>query len=136
MKQLPIILLAIIPFIEIWLMIWIGHLSGAGVVLLSWLVAGMIGWSVLRQAGAGTLVTAHNRIRNGENPGPELLDGALRMLGAVLLIIPGYLSDLSGVLLLVPWIRTWLKLRILAHFASVAASADGVIEGEVVNHEE
>lgn len=137
MSQIPMIALVVLPFIEIWLMIWVGHWTGGGMVLLALLLSGIIGWQLLRFAGSGMLRAAHACLRRGESPERELLDGAMRMLGAILWIIPGFLSDLFGLLLLFPWMRTLLGVWLLAHWPQT--SDPTIIEGEILHkqsHEE
>ncbi|NGZ05559.1 MAG: FxsA family protein [Magnetococcales bacterium] len=130
MARIPILMLVVLPFVEIWLMIWVGQMFGAGTVVLALLTAGVMGWWLFQQAGSGTLLAAHACLRCGESPGRELLHGALRMLGALLLMIPGFLSDGIGLLLLIPWFRLLIAGVILSAFQP--APDDTIIEGEVL----
>ncbi|MBF0214963.1 MAG: FxsA family protein [Magnetococcales bacterium] len=135
MKRLPIFLFVVIPFVEIWLLIWVGRHQGAGTVFLSLLASILVGVQVIRHAGSDTLRNAHERIQQGELPGGELLDGAMRMLAGILLILPGYLSDLLGLLLLIPGCRTLARhalLALLPQGLHTVNHSEEIIEGEFV----
>jgi UPF0716 protein FxsA len=87
----------------------IGVLATVLLLLLSWPVGG---W-VLREQGRAAWRRLGSAVAAGRSPGREVLDGALVVLGGVLLIVPGFLSDLLGLLVLLPPTR-WLTRRQLA----------------------
>jgi UPF0716 protein FxsA len=87
----------------------IGVLATVLLLLLSWPIGG---W-VLRERGRAAWRRLGTAVSAGRSPGREVLDGALVVLGGVLLIIPGFISDAIGALVLLPPTR-WLTRRHLA----------------------
>ncbi|MBF0296708.1 MAG: FxsA family protein [Magnetococcales bacterium] len=128
------LLLVTLPFVEIWLLIWAGRYLGAGTVLLSLVAAGLLGLTLIRTTGPRALDAIQERLLHGESPGGELLNAAMMLTAGALLVVPGYLSDLAALLLLLPWTRTPLRNRILAilirHAKPIRPAGDMVIEGE------
>lgn len=87
----------------------IGVLATVLLLLLSWPVGG---W-VLREQGRAAWRRLGTAVAAGRSPGREVLDGALIVLGGVLLIVPGFISDAIGALVLLPPTR-WLTRHHLA----------------------
>ncbi len=106
------LLLLIVPIIEIVLFIEVGGMIGVwptiGIVLLT----AIIGTAMLRRQGLAALRNLQARIAAGENPGRLLADGAMILIAGVLLLTPGFLTDMVGFLLLVPGVRGWLWSRL------------------------
>jgi UPF0716 protein FxsA len=123
-------LFVVFPLLELWLLFKVGSLIGAlptlGLVVLS----GALGAAVLRQAGWRTLL----RLQRGETPAPELAEGFLLALGGVLLLLPGLIGDVLGLLCLLPLCRHRLARRMLgrrrAHAPGDAAEGPVTLEGE------
>lgn len=86
-----------------------------GLILVS--VAGA--WLVKRE-GLGVLRRAQEHVRNGQVPGQELVDGVLILFAGALLLTPGFLTDLIGILLLVPPVRALLRATASARLAKRA----------------
>ena len=101
MRYLLIILLGF-PFAEITLMIWLSHKMGLW--LLVWFIAStVLGFSLLRHKGLGALLPLWGMMREGSVSVYQLLWPARFMLAGFLLILPGVLSDLIAILLLLPF---------------------------------
>jgi UPF0716 protein FxsA len=100
-----VLLLLVIPFVEIFVFVqvasWIGVLDAMGLLLLISLVGVAIVW----KQGASAWRRIRNELATGKVPAAALIDGGLIFLAGVLLIIPGYVSDACGLLLLVPPVR-------------------------------
>jgi UPF0716 protein FxsA len=102
-----------LPLIEIALFIAIGQAIGILPTLLGILLTGAIGALVLRWQGVATLREMQLRLQRGEIPARQMGDAMLIGLGGVLLLLPGYFTDLIGLLLLLPVTRH-LIYRLLA----------------------
>ena len=104
LRLLPLILIAL-PALEIATFIVVGSRIGVlatlGLVFLS-TVAGFV---LLRSQGIGLLGRLRADIDAGRGPERSLIDGALMVVGALLLVVPGFLTDIAGLLLFVPAIR-------------------------------
>src|SRR5690606_7472932 len=123
--RFPILLLLLLPIIELWLMIAIG--SGIGVLaVIAWLVTMIFsGINLLRYLGASSMLRAAQSVRSGGvMPAQTLADGLFKAVGAVLLIIPGFITDLLALLCFIPLVRGLLLKRWLAKVAA-SASARG-----------
>lgn len=103
-----------VPLIEIYLFVeiggWIGTWPTIGLVVLT-AVAGSV---MLRAQGRQVLARAQEKIRRGEPPVADLLDGIGLLLAGALLLTPGFLTDAVGFALLLPGARRWLAVRLWA----------------------
>ncbi len=102
-----------LPLIEIALFIVIGQAIGLLPTLLGIVLTGLIGALVLRWQGLATLREMQIRLQRGEMPARQMGDAMLIGFAGLLLLLPGYFTDLIGLLLLVPWTRE-LIYRLLA----------------------
>lgn len=100
------------PLAEIALFVEIGGRIGVPATLL-WVVAGaMLGVAAVRGLGARTMAATIAAIEGLRDPARPIAEGTLGMLGAVLLILPGFLSDAVGLALLLPPVRAALVARL------------------------
>ncbi len=129
----PLIILALLalPFIEIAVFIKVGELVGVWPTVALALFGSAAGVIVVRAAGFAMLGRARAAVARNEPPVDELLDGLCILLAGILLIVPGFVSDVLGLVLLVPWIRRHVRRRIWGMFEARERRVQGtVIEGE------
>ena len=112
------IILLLLPLLEIAGFIVVGNWIGVLATLSLIVITTLIGLFILRTQGFATLIQLQRRLHAGEHTAKNALEGALLMFGGLLLIIPGFITDIAGILLLIPVIRIltlrWLiKARIL-----------------------
>lgn len=107
-------LIGILAFIllEIGLLIWIGSKVGILSVMSLIILTAILGFVFGRNEGFKTWNKAMHAISQQQAPAREFIDGICIFLGAALLIAPGFLSDLLGILLLIPFTRSLFKLTI------------------------
>ena len=112
------ILLAIIliPIIEIYLLIKIGSQIGAITTILLIFITAIIGVYYAKYEGLKTLKSGFIQLSKSEPIGYEILSGAGIAFAALLLIIPGFLTDLVGFLLIFPVTRKFLFRKISKSF--------------------
>lgn len=107
------LLLLIVPAIEIAIFIWAGGEIGVWSVLGLIVLTAVLGSLIVRHEGLETLRRAQMAMERMEFPAEELLDGILILIGAVLLITPGFFTDALGFLIVFPLTRPpfkkWLK---------------------------
>lgn len=121
--RFPILLLLLLPILELWLMIEIGGQVGALAVVLWLLAMIVVGSNLLRYLGASSMLQAAQSVRSGgAMPAQTLADGLFKAVGAVLLIIPGFITDLMALLCFIPLVRGLLLKRWLAKIAMTASS--------------
>ena len=134
----PLFLFVALPIAEIAAFVivggWIGVLGTVGLVLLS----AASGIFLLRLQGSRTALSLQQAVGGMRNPSMDLADGAAVMVAALLLIVPGFLSDIAGLALLIPPLRAAL-LKAVASRVTVQRTAPGnarprygsdVIDGE------
>ena len=107
MSTLLFIILGI-PLIEIFIMIKIGGIIGAFNTLLFILFTAVTGVYFAKLEGLNELKSAVTKTLRNEVPFYELVSGAALMFAALLLIIPGFLTDIIGFLLIIPFTRKFI----------------------------
>lgn len=106
--MIALILLIALPLIEIAVMIKVGQLLGFWLALAIVLVTFAAGAVILGRSGLTSAWRVREALVRGEPPVAAMLESALVVVGAILLITPGYLADVTGLLLMLPPVRTWL----------------------------
>lgn len=105
---MPLILLTlfiIIPVVEIYLFIEIGGLIGTGWTIILIFLTALFGMRAMRSQGLAVLAQAQAAQATGRAPVGAAAHGVLILLGGVLLLLPGFMSDTLGILCLIPFIR-------------------------------
>lgn len=110
----------VVPIVEIFIFVLVGKWIGALSTVLLAILTSFLGLYLLRREGTHTYQLARVQLRNGQIPGRAVLDGFLIMIGGYLLIIPGFITDLIGLLCILPytrnlilfWLLIWLERRI------------------------
>jgi len=124
-----------IPAIEIYLMIKVGGVIGAlNTVLLIFFTA-ITGVYFARMAGLSTIKSGFNQILKNEMPIYEIISGAALAFAALLLILPGFLTDLFGFLLIIPITRKFFIRSISSNFYKEKNNKD-IIEGSIEDKDE
>jgi UPF0716 protein FxsA len=103
------VLFAVIPVVEIYLLIKVGRLIGALPTVAVLLAISMAGAWLVRHQGFEILRRIQNEMAQGRLPAAELLDGAMVLVGGVLLLTPGFFTDALGLLFLIPVTRAIIK---------------------------
>ncbi len=128
-----LMLFTIVPIVELYILVNVGKEIGTintiGIVILT----GVAGASFARSQGAMVIGQIRSAVNQGEMPGRELLQGAMVLVGAVLLITPGFVTDIVGLSLLFPVTRAlytavalkYLKKKIQPH----------IINGDITNRD-
>jgi len=97
--------------VEIWVLIKVGSVIGALASVFLMLLSAGVGISLVRSQGLQTLLSMQQRMAAGELPAREILQGMLLAIAGLLLILPGFVTDAVGLLLLQPALRDWLAGR-------------------------
>jgi UPF0716 protein FxsA len=105
----------IIPFLEIYLLIEIGSYIGAFNTLMIVILTGFLGALLARHQGLKTMLKVRESLARGEMPAEHLLDALLILLAGIVLLTPGFLTDLAGFTILIPTTRfhfkRWLRKK-------------------------
>ena len=126
------IFLAIIavPVIEIYLLIKIGSQIGAITTIILIFTTAIVGVYYAKYEGLNTLKAGFNQLRQNETPTYEMLSGAAIAFAALLLIIPGFVTDLVGFLLIFPLSRKFMFNSFFKKFNHVHKKKNNFIDGE------
>lgn len=105
-----IILLAFLlwPFAEIAAFIWVGAQIGILATLALIILTAVAGIAIVRWQGVGMVMDTRAMMARGEMPQKQFAEMMMIAIAGLLLIIPGFISDLFGLALLVPPVRSWL----------------------------
>ena len=119
-----------IPAIEIYLMIKVGGVIGAFNTIILIFFTAITGVYFAKIAGLSTLKSGFNQLIKNEIPVYEIISGAALAFAAFLLILPGFLTDIVGFLLIIPITRKLILKPISSKFKNKKNNTN-VIEGEI-----
>ena len=135
---MPILLILFVlsPLLELYVLIQVGAEIGAlPTIGLSLFTAFLGGWLVRRQ-GFQVIARIQEASARGEVPALEMLDGALLLIAGLSLLLPGFITDLLGFLLLVPAFRQRLILRTVRPlFPEDLTGRPGAVKGILIEGE-
>lgn len=145
---MPLLLLAIfivVPAVEIYVLVQVGQAIGAVPTVAILLLDGVAGAALTRSQGRKAWRALTDALSASRVPAKEVADGALIVLGGALLLTPGFVTDVLGVLCLLPPTRSLLRrfvtgavARRLVRSAPTRRQGRGgdVIDGEVATDED
>ena len=111
---------AVVPIIEVWLLIKVGHIIGPLPTVAILLLISMTGAWLAKSQGLRTVVAIRDELAAGRLPAAHLFEGALILAGGIFLLTPGFFTDFIGIFFLIPatrrllkrWLRNWLERRL------------------------
>ncbi len=107
-----ILLFFLVPMIELYLLIKVGSIIGPLNTIIIVILTAIGGGYLARREGLKTLFKIRENISNGVMPTEELTDALFIFMAGVLLLTPGFLTDIMGILMLIPDSRRWMKKRL------------------------
>jgi len=121
---ITLLFLLLWPVIEIAGFIVVGREIGVLSTIALIFASGMIGAMLMRYQGFGVLARIQKEIDAGRNPGRDMAHGVMILLAGLLLLLPGFVSDLLGLALFIPPVRelAWRLLRKRINFAEIRVS--------------
>ena len=132
------LLLAIIliPIIEIYLFIKIGSQIGALTTILLIFTTAVVGVYYAKYEGLNTLKSGFIQLSKKETPAYEIISGAAIAIAALLLIIPGFATDILGFLIIFPSTRKFFLKKVAKNFKTQQKKKNDFIDGEFEDIEE
>jgi len=112
-------LFTIVPALELFLLLQIGSWLGPLPTLLLVLLTGAVGAWFAKREGLGLLQQLRSDLSMGIPPAERLVEGALVLVGGVLLVTPGVLTDLTGLTLVLPWTRRLIAPIVLSRLGGM-----------------
>lgn len=144
-RLLPLLFVVLVigvPVLEVWLLIQVGQLIGVLPTVAVLVAEAVLGAWLMRREGGRAYRALNEAFGTGRMPTRELSDAALVLVGGVLLVLPGFATDIIGLFCLLPLTRPlarrllgWLVARRLARLGGALVPTFGsatVIEGETV----
>ncbi len=125
-----LLLIIIIPAIEIFLFIKIGSQIGAITTILLIFATAVVGVYYAKYEGLNTLKAGFVQLSNNKAPTYEMLSGATIAFAALLLIIPGFATDILGFLLIFPLTRKFIFSKFVKKFKNTKTEKNNFIEGD------
>ena len=127
----PILLtIILVPVIEIYLLIKIGSQVGAITTIFLIFTTAIIGVYYAKYEGLNTLKSGFAQLRKNETPAYEVISGAAIAFAALLLIIPGFATDIFGFLLIFPLSRKLIFNKLLKKFNKKENKKNNYIDGD------
>ena len=127
-----ILFIICIPLIEIYLFIKVGGMIGAFNTIFLIFFTAITGVYFARLAGLSTIRSGFNQLIKNEIPIYEIISGAALAFAALLLILPGFLTDLIGFLLIIPITRKFFISSISSKLKNKKVNSnDDIIEGNI-----
>ena len=111
-----LILFIVVPVGEIYILVKAGQHIGAMNTIALVILTGIAGASLAKSQGAQIIYNIRTAMSRGEVPGRELLQGAMVLAGGIMLLTPGFLTDLFGLSLLLPVSRKFFTDMALNYF--------------------
>jgi UPF0716 protein FxsA len=153
------LLFIVLPVVEIFVLIQIGQVIGAWWTILLLIADGVLGSWLMKREGTRAMRALQQALDARRMPARELADGALILVGGTLLLTPGFVSDIAGLICVLPFTRPlvrgalvrFLTRKFLAPGAATVAGGlfdpagpgasrtrqrpgpDGVVQGEVID---
>lgn len=113
------------PLLELYLLIEVGSVIGALPTIALSIFTAVLGGLLVRIQGFGVLFRVQAALERREVPALELLEGAMLLLTGLALLLPGFITDAVGFLLLIPPLRRWIIVRWLQARGRLRPAADG-----------
>jgi len=109
------LLFALLPILEIALLINVGSVIGGWNTVGLVISSAFIGAYFVKREGVSTLQTAQEKMQRNEVPGKELVEGLMLVVAGILLVTPGFITDIFGFLLAMPGSRHFFAAQVSKH---------------------
>ncbi len=129
-----ILLFTLVPAIELALLIRVGGMIGVIPTISIIVFTGVLGASLARHEGLRVWIEANRSLQTGQVPTDQMIEGMLILLAGVVLLTPGFLTDLTGFALLLPPIRIALRNYLKKRFSN-KIQVHGFPEGTGFQHD-
>ena len=119
MRKNFMFLLWLVPILEVVTLIFMSKWIGIWPTLLMLVLTSLLGVVLAKRQGLEAIRLAQVQLQHGQLPSQVLIDGLCILIGAILLIIPGFLTDIVGLLLMIPFTRNFFKAGIVYIFSKM-----------------
>jgi len=116
-------LFIVVPIIEIAVLMQVGAVLGAWPTIAIVVITAWLGAKNVKQQGIATLQSVQTKMAQGEAPSDEIVAGLLLLVAGVLLVTPGFVTDVFGLSLLIPQVRMTLIKSVQQHLTTHAVGS-------------
>ncbi|TMW71702.1 FxsA family protein [Alteribacter natronophilus] len=127
MGKIILLLLIIVPALEIGVLVLSGNIIGVIPTILLIIATGILGAALAKREGLNAIRTAQMQTSQGQVPSGILLDGICILIGGVVLLTPGFITDAFGFFLLIPQTRATFKALLQRIFERAVRSGNVVL---------
>lgn len=131
-----VLLFTVVPIVELYFLIRVGQYLGASTTIMIVVFTGIFGAYLARLEGLRVFYSVQKDMQEGKMPASQILDGLLILIGAVLLITPGFLTDALGFALVIPNTRAFIKVLVKQYMQKIIDKKEGVITVEGFSEDE
>lgn len=134
-RWIPLIAIFLYVYIEISIFIQVAHVFGVLLTLVLVIFTSVIGMSLVRNQGFKNILLMQQKMAAGESPAAEMIKSVSLMIAGLLLLLPGFFTDLLGLLLLLPPVQKLLTLRLMPHLRVWRGPGQGPDSGVTMDGE-
>ena len=109
MLRILVVLFVVVFGLELWGLITVGSMIGGWNTVFLVILTGLFGAWMAKQQGVQVFRMVQFQLARGQMPTETLIDGALVLIGGILLLLPGFFSDVVGLIFLIPYTRMILR---------------------------
>lgn len=147
MFRVLFLLFIIIPIIEISVLMQVGAWFGLWPTIAIVIITAWLGAKYVKEQGVATLQSVQDKMAQGQMPSEEIVEGLLLLVAGVVLVTPGFVTDIAGLLLLIPIVRKALVKQVQqhvvvnggtsssSHFYHSSSSTESPFEQNSVHHQ-
>jgi len=110
-----LIVFIFVPLVELFILIKVGRLVGTGNTILIVILTGILGAAFAKSQGIGIISKIRNSLNQMKIPENELIQGLMILAGGIMLITPGFLTDLLGFSLIFPFTRKFYTNLLISY---------------------
>jgi UPF0716 protein FxsA len=111
-----VLVFVIAPICELYVFVQVAHALGFFTALAALIGVSIVGGAIVRREGWGIVKRVQSSVGRGELPATDVIDGFLVLAAGVLIMVPGFVTDALGFLLLVPPIRALVRFAVTGRF--------------------
>ena len=138
-----VILFVVVPFVELAVIVQVSQVIGLPLTITLLVVESILGGWLVKQQGTGVVRRVQQQVDAGQLPTTELVNGALVVFAGALMLTPGFVTDILGLVLLIPPTRALVRQVLMHRFRQKLLVAAGPLgdplisrRGDVVDVEE
>ncbi|UFN45028.1 FxsA family protein [Nocardioides okcheonensis] len=120
-----------IPLAEIWVILQVGQLVGAWWTIVLLVLDSLVGAWLVKREGGRAWRALRQTLQEGRMPAREIADGALVLIGGTLMLSPGFVLDVAGILLILPFTRPVARRLLTSVVERRLVVVPGVVPGNV-----